>query len=100
MVSMIFDERSTHIIANTAMSYYHGEVSSSEAFAQMDRALLSWNYDPRMLNASRELFDLVVDTAIDYDLMAQARDPQLRGAGIGHWTDADWNRLKADLDRF
>jgi hypothetical protein len=94
MASMNYDERATHIIANTAMAFYLGECSSAEASRDMDRALLSWNYDPAMLNASRELFDAVLDAAMDYDLMEQAREPR-----IGHWSDAEWDRVFADLDR-
>lgn len=78
---MNFDDRSSYIIANTAMSWYLGEVDSATAFAQMDAALLSWNYDPAMLNASRELFDLFVDAALDFDLdrpVVPAYDTRLR----------------------
>lgn len=93
---MNFTEQATHIVANTAMAYYQGEVNSAEAFRDMDRALLSWNYDPAMLNASRELFDAVLNAAMDYDLMTQAQRPEGR---IGSWSDADWSRVFADLDR-
>ena len=96
MVFMNYDERATHIIANTAMSWYQGEVSSVEAYAQMDRALLSWCYDPAMLNASRELFDAIVDAAMDFDLMEQAQRP---AGKPGHWSDDDWARVIGDLDR-
>lgn len=72
MVFMDFNEHATHVIAFEAMSFYHGTTNSVNAYANIDRALLSWNYDPAMLNASRELFDAIVDAAMDFDLMYQA----------------------------
>jgi hypothetical protein len=65
---MNLPENVTAVVAEQCFDFYLGNRSSAEAHRAIDQVTLTWNYDPRWLNQTRELFDALLDAAMDFDM--------------------------------
>lgn len=65
---MNLPENITAIVAEELFDFYLGNQSSAEAYANIDRMALAWCHEPRWLNETRELFDALLDAAMDFDI--------------------------------
>jgi hypothetical protein len=68
MSDMNLPENVTATVAREFFDFYLGNQSSADAYARIDRQVLTWCYDPAWLNQTRELFDALLDTALDFDM--------------------------------
>jgi hypothetical protein len=83
MSDMNLPENVTQVVAREFADFYLGNQSSADAYAAIDRAVLTWCYDPAWLNQTRELFDALLDTALDFDI-ARPLDRRLDPMGAQH----------------
>jgi hypothetical protein len=85
MHGMNLPENVTAVVAREFFDFYLGNQNSAEAFANIDRQVLTWCYDPAWLNQTRELFDALTDAAMDFDLAREdvpAVDHSLYGSPV------------------
>jgi hypothetical protein len=85
MDSMNLSEHVTQVVAEQMLDFYLGNKSSADAYAAIDRAALTWCYDGDNLNATRSLFDALLDAAMDFDIerpINPAIDPMMPQHGM------------------
>lgn len=68
MDTMNLPENVVRNVAEQAVAFYLGNVSSVEAYANIDGVTLSWVHEARTLNETRALFDALVTYMIDFDV--------------------------------